>query len=99
VDFSVSRIIDVIASVGSSLVSSTFVGGRFDAETSKISTDMKQLFTATGISSAHTFRNMLMVGLEQNIDNELGKGMINPRREWAASWFSHNRWRLYGFRC
>jgi len=82
VDFSVPRIIDVINSAGSSsLVSSTFVGGRLDAETSKISTDMKRLFAATWISSAHTFRNMLMVEGEEyidNIDNEARQGNDQP---------------------
>jgi len=66
-----SRIIDVINSAGSSsLVSSTtFVGGRFDAESSTIETDMTLLFTATWISSAHTFPNMLMISDQQNIPN------------------------------
>ncbi|PWW75431.1 hypothetical protein C7212DRAFT_281828 [Tuber magnatum] len=70
-DFSRPRVFDVINSAGSSsLVSSTtFVGGRFDAETSTIEKDMIRLFTATWISSAHTFRNMLMVSQDQNIPN------------------------------
>ncbi|PWW75429.1 hypothetical protein C7212DRAFT_364595 [Tuber magnatum] len=70
-DFTRPRVIDVINSAGSSsLVSSTtFVGGRFDAETSTIEKDMIRLFTATWISSAHTFRNMLMVSQDQNIPN------------------------------
>ncbi|CUS11032.1 unnamed protein product, partial [Tuber aestivum] len=80
-DFNLPRIIDVINSAGSSsLVSSTtFVGGRFDAETSTIEKDMKRLFTATWISSAHTFRNMLMVGDKQNIPNAAHTGKDQPQ--------------------
>jgi len=81
-DFALPRIIDVINSAGSSsLVSSTtFVSGRFDAETSKVVTDMKRLFTATWISSAHTFRNMVMVNAAQNIDNNARTGTGQPQK-------------------
>jgi len=81
-DFALPRIIDVINSAGSSSLASstTFVGGRFDAETAKISTDMKRLFTATWISSAHTFRNMVMVGHDQNIDNGAWQGNDQPEK-------------------
>ena len=80
-DFLYPRIIDVINSAGSSsLVSSTtFVGGRFDAETSTIEKDMTRLFTATWISSAHTFRNMLMVSDQQNIPNAALQGTGQPQ--------------------
>ncbi|PUU82634.1 hypothetical protein B9Z19DRAFT_966898 [Tuber borchii] len=80
-DFSGPRIIEVINSAGSSSLASatTFVGGVFDAETSKIEVDMKRLLTATWISSAYTFRNMLMVDAEQNIDNVALKGTGQPQ--------------------
>ena len=81
-DFSSARIIEMINSAGSSsLVSSTtFVGGRFDAETSTIEKDMTRLFTATWISSADTFRNMLMYGDQrQNIPNAALKGTGQPQ--------------------
>ena len=80
-DFSGPRIIEMINSAGSSsLVSSTtFVGGRFDAETSTIEKDMTRLFTATWISTADTFRNMLMVGDQQNIPNAALKGTGQPQ--------------------
>ena len=80
-DFSGPRIIDMINSAGSSsLVSSTtFVGGRFDAETSTIEKDMTRLFTATWIASAHTFRNMLMVSDQQNIPNVALQGTGQPQ--------------------
>ena len=81
-DFTPPRIIDVINSAGSSsLVSSTtFVSGRFDAETSKVVTDMNRLFTATWISSAHTFRNMVMVNAAQNIENNARTGTGQPQK-------------------
>ncbi|KAG0634492.1 hypothetical protein HOY80DRAFT_928662 [Tuber brumale] len=70
-DFMGPRVIDVINSAGSSSLASstTFVGGLFDAQSSSIQNDMDRLFTATWISSAHTFRNMLMVSGEQSFDN------------------------------
>jgi len=81
-DFSIPRIIDVINSAGSSsLVSSTtFVSGRFDAASANIPTDMKRLFTATWISTAHTFRNMLMTGAKQGIDNGASQGNDQPEK-------------------
>ncbi|PWW75441.1 hypothetical protein C7212DRAFT_281842 [Tuber magnatum] len=80
-DFGQARIIDVVNSAGSSsLVSAaTFVGDRFDAETASIEKDMIRLFTATWISSAHTFRNMLMVSDQQNIPNAARNGAGKPQ--------------------
>jgi len=82
-DFAGPRIVDVINSAGpSSLVSSsTFAGAMFDAETSTIEKDMTRLFTATWISTAHTFRNMLMVGDDrQNFRNAAETGTGQPQR-------------------
>ncbi|KAG0137030.1 hypothetical protein HOY82DRAFT_598059 [Tuber indicum] len=81
-DFMGPRVIDVINSAGSSSLASstTFVGGRFDAETSSIERDMDRLFTATWISSVHTFRNMLMVTGEQNIPNAALGGTKQPQK-------------------
>jgi len=81
-DFFDPRIIDMVNSAGSSSLasSSTFVGERFDAQSSKIKTDMTRLFTATWISTAHTFRNMLMVGDNtQDIPNAAHKGTEQPQ--------------------
>ena len=79
-DFAFPRIIDVINSAESSSLagSAKFVSGLFDAETSNILTDMKRLFTATWISSAHTFRNMVMVNAAQKIDNVARTGTGQP---------------------
>ena len=81
-DFGSPRIVEVINSAGpSSLVSaSTFAGGVFDAETSTIEKDMTRLFTATWISTAHTFRNMLMVDDRQNFGNAAEGGTGQPQR-------------------
>ena len=81
-DFAHPRIIEVINSAGSSSLtsSSTFVGGRFDAASATIQTDMKRLFTATWISTAHTFRNMIMTGPGQGIENGASQANEQPEK-------------------
>ncbi|PUU82623.1 hypothetical protein B9Z19DRAFT_916205, partial [Tuber borchii] len=81
-DFSSPRIVDMINSAGpSSLVSSsTFASGAFDARSATIEKDMTRLLTATWISTAYTFRNMLMVSDQQSLGNEALDDTRAPQR-------------------